>query len=216
MRHKVAVANLSKGGGMKNCPPSLPSPSSSSSSSSSSSASSAHQSPRFVPASPSSPRTQPARGAGVGGRDAGQEEDEEGEDAGAEATRFLNREQRCCWCSAREEEAGGWGARRAARSCHVTRVREAHILNKKSQLEALCSTYKRALRFENGHIEASSDPTQRGGSQARANARRRTRLEVAPTTVHRTVTCSTLPAISLLPRGQRLPSTFQSETQRCL
>jgi len=92
MRHKVAVANLSKGGGMKNCPPSLPSPSSSSSSSSSSSASSAHQSPRFVPASPSSPRTQPARGAGVGGRDAGQEEDEEGEDAGAEATRFLNRE----------------------------------------------------------------------------------------------------------------------------
>lgn len=86
-RRQLAVTNLSKGGGIKDCPLSLPSPSYSSSSSSSPNASSAPQTPRFVPASPCSPCIQSARGAGVGRQDAGEEEEEEEEYAGAE---FLN------------------------------------------------------------------------------------------------------------------------------
>jgi hypothetical protein len=231
-RHKLAVANLSKGGGMKmkTCPPSLPSPSSSSSSSSSSRASSAPQSPqhtlpRFVPASPSSSCTQPARGTGVRRQDAGEEEDEEREDAGAEATRFLNREVMERAARVRHETLAKRNAAAAAaherkrlaaekveelRALVMSREATRHTFSKqKSELEALSSTYTRALNFENCHIETRSDPTQRGGAQPKAGARRRTRLEAARTTVTR----STLPAICPLPRGQRLPSTSLSETQ---
>ena len=191
-RHKVAVANLSKGGGMKRGPPSLPSPSSSSSSASSSSASSAPQSPRLVPSSPSSPRTQSAIEAGVGGQDAG--EDEEGEDAGAEATRFLNREVVERAARLRNE---GLAKRNAAAAAAHERKRlaaeeleelRALVMSRESARHTFSTTKKvsaklyvvhstRALIFEHRHIEASSDPTQRGGAQARAGARRRTRLE---------------------------------------